>query len=130
MYMNFWYPVVRSEDLGPTPQKVRILAHDFVVFRDEQGKPAVLSDTCVHRGASLSGGKCKEDGTVQCPYHGWRFNRDGVCTRIPSIGKTTKPPPRARVDAYPVEERYGILFAFLGDLPADQRPPIMPISSP
>ena len=56
MYMNFWYPVVRSEDLGPTPQKVRILAHDFVVFRDEQGKPAVLSDTCVHRGASLSGG--------------------------------------------------------------------------
>ena len=83
MYMNFWYPVVRSEDLGTTPQKVRILAHDFVVFRDEQGKPAVLSDTCVHRGASLSGGKCKEDGTVQCPYHGWRFNRDGVCTRIP-----------------------------------------------
>lgn len=127
MYINFWYPVVRSEDLGNTPQKVRLLAHDFVVFRDEQGKPAVLSDTCIHRGASLSGGKCKDDGTVQCPYHGWRFNRDGVCTRIPSIGKTTKPPPRARIDSYPVEEQYGIVFAFLGDLPADQRPPIMPI---
>ena len=56
MYMNFWYPVVRSEDLGKTPQKVRILAHDFVVFRDEQGKPAVLSDTCIHRGASLAAG--------------------------------------------------------------------------
>ncbi|MFZ9342658.1 MAG: Rieske 2Fe-2S domain-containing protein, partial [Candidatus Nanopelagicaceae bacterium] len=41
--MNFWYPVVRAEDLGKTPQKVRILAHDFVVFRDESGKPAVLS---------------------------------------------------------------------------------------
>ena len=51
MYMNFWYPVVRSEDLGKTPQKVRILAHDFVVFRDEQGKPAGLSDSCIHRGA-------------------------------------------------------------------------------
>ena len=90
-----------------------------MVFRDEQGKPAVLSDTCIHRGASLSAGKCKEDGTVQCPYHGWRFNSQGVCTRIPSIGKTTKPPPRARVDSYPVEEKYGIVFAFLGDLPAD-----------
>ena len=127
MFMNFWYPVVRSEDLGATPQRVRILAHDFVTFRDAQGKPAVLSDTCVHRGASLAAGKCKEDGTVQCPYHGWRFNRDGVCTRIPSIGSKTKPPARARVDAYPVEERYGIVFAFLGDLPEAERPPIMPV---
>jgi phenylpropionate dioxygenase-like ring-hydroxylating dioxygenase large terminal subunit len=127
MFINFWYPVVRSEDLGTTPQKVRMLAHDFVVFRDQAGKVAVLSDTCIHRGASLSQGKCKEDGTVQCPYHGWRFNAQGVCTRIPSIGSKTKPPPRARVDSYPVQEKYGIVFAFLGDLPEDQRPPIMPV---
>ena len=127
MFMNFWYPVVRAEDLGKTPQKVRILAHDFVVFRDQTGKVAVLSDTCVHRGASLSAGKCKDDGTVQCPYHGWRFNAQGVCTRIPSIGSKTKPPPRARVDSYPVQEKYGIVFAFLGDLPEAERPPIMPV---
>jgi phenylpropionate dioxygenase-like ring-hydroxylating dioxygenase large terminal subunit len=127
MYMNFWYPVIRAEDLGTAPQKARILAHDFVVFRDKDGRPAVLSDTCIHRGASLGMGKCKEDGTVQCPYHGWRFNRDGKCTRIPSIGMKTQPPPRAQVDSYPVEERYGIVFAFLGDLPAEQRPPIMPV---
>ncbi len=126
MFINFWYPVVRAEDLGTTPQRVRILAHDFVVFRDKDGKPAVLSDTCIHRGASLGMGKCK-DGTVQCPYHGWRYDRDGKCIRIPSIGMKTPPPPRARVDAFPVEERYGIVFAFLGDLPAAERPPIMPV---
>ena len=130
MFMNFWYPVVRAVDLGATPQKVRILAHDFVVFRDDKGQPAVLSDTCIHRGASLAAGKCKDDGTVQCPYHGWRYDRDGVCTRIPSIGSKTKPPPRARVDAYPVQEKYGIVFAFLGDLPEEQRPPIMPVPVP
>jgi phenylpropionate dioxygenase-like ring-hydroxylating dioxygenase large terminal subunit len=127
MFINFWYPVVRAQDLGATPQKVRILAHDFVVFRDQHGKPVVLSDTCIHRGASLAQGKCKEDGTVQCPYHGWRFNADGVCTRIPSIGSKTKPPARARVDSYPVQERYGIVFAFLGDLPESERPPIMEV---
>jgi phenylpropionate dioxygenase-like ring-hydroxylating dioxygenase large terminal subunit len=126
MFMNFWYPVVRAEDLGATPQKVRILAHDFVVFRDDKGRPAVLSDTCIHRGASLSQGKCR-DGSVQCPYHGWRFNAQGVCTRIPSIGSKTKPPPRARVDSYPVQEKYGIVFAFLGDLPEAERPPILEV---
>ena len=127
MFMNFWYPVVRSADLGATPQKVRILAHDFVVFRDQTGQPAVLSDTCAHRGASLSQGKCREDGTVQCPYHGWRFNAAGECTRIPSIGSKTRPPARARVDSYPVQEQYGIFFAFLGDLPEQERPPILPV---
>ena len=85
MYINFWYPVVRSQDLGMTPQKVRLLAHDFVVFRDQAGKAAVLADTCVHRGASLAAGKCKEDGTVQCPYHGWRFNAQGIC--VGGIGR-------------------------------------------
>jgi phenylpropionate dioxygenase-like ring-hydroxylating dioxygenase large terminal subunit len=127
MFMNFWYPVVRSADLGATPQKARILAHDFVVFRDQTGQPAVLSDTCAHRGASLSQGKCREDGTVQCPYHGWRFNAAGECTRIPSIGSKTRPPARARVDSYPVQEQYGIVFAFLGDLPEQERPPILPV---
>lgn len=127
MFINFWYPVVRSQDLGTTPQRVRILAHDLVVFRDKEGKPAVLSDTCVHRGGSLGGGKCKGDGTIQCPYHGWRFNRDGQCVRIPSLGAKAKIPPRARVDSYPVEEKYGVVFAFLGDLEENERPPIMPV---
>ena len=127
MFMNFWYPVIRSADLTTTPHRVRILAHDFVAFRDPGGKAAVLSDTCIHRGASLAGGKCMKDGTVQCPYHGWRYNTRGEVVRIPSIGIDAKIPARARVDSYPVEEKYGIVFAFLGDLPAAERPPIMPV---
>lgn len=127
MYMNFWYPVCIATELTDTPTRVRILKHDFVVFRGKDGKPAVLSDTCVHRGGSLAGGKCKEDGTVQCPYHGWRFTAEGECTRIPSLGIKAKIPARARVDAYPVREQYGVVFAFLGDLPEEDRPPIMPI---
>ena len=30
-----------------------------------------------------------------------------------------KVPARAKIDAYPVQEKYGIVFAFLGDLPED-----------
>jgi phenylpropionate dioxygenase-like ring-hydroxylating dioxygenase large terminal subunit len=127
MYINFWYPTLPSRDLAHKPVRVRILNHDLVVFRDSAGTAHTLSDTCVHRGGSLAGGKVLKDNCIQCPYHGWRYNGDGICTRIPSLGMHAKIPPRARVDAYPTEEKYGVVFAFLGDLPEEQRAPIMEI---
>jgi phenylpropionate dioxygenase-like ring-hydroxylating dioxygenase large terminal subunit len=33
-----------------------------------------------------------------------------------------KPPARAKVDSYPVIEKYDIIFAFLGDLSEEERP--------
>ncbi|RMF98577.1 MAG: aromatic ring-hydroxylating dioxygenase subunit alpha [Gammaproteobacteria bacterium] len=126
MYINFWYPAAWSEQLGDRPRRVRMLGQDFVLFRDSDGRARCLADTCIHRGGSLAGGKLVGD-CVQCPYHGWEFAGDGRCRRIPSLGPQAKIPRRARVDAYPVAERYGIVFAFLGDLPENERPPIMEI---
>ena len=56
MYINFWYPMIRSEDLGPDkPERAKVLGLNFAVFRDSKGRAHVLSDTCVHRGGSLGG---------------------------------------------------------------------------
>ena len=126
MYINFWYPMAVSDELDDKPLRVRCLDQDFVVYRDSGGAARCLSNTCAHRGGSLSGGKVKGD-CLQCPYHGWEFDGDGNCQRIPSLGKDAKIPSRTRIDAYPVEERHGIVFAFLGDLPEDERPPILPV---
>ena len=126
MYINFWYPVILGEELKDEPVKVRMLGQNFVVFRDSEGKPNTLHDICIHRGASLSEGLVKKD-CIQCPYHGWQFDGKGICQKIPSLGKDAKVPKRAKIDAYPTEEKYGIVFAFLGELPESQRPPIMPI---
>jgi phenylpropionate dioxygenase-like ring-hydroxylating dioxygenase large terminal subunit len=132
MYINFWYPIVRSEDLSyEKPEKVMVLGVNLVAFRDREGVAHVLSDTCVHRGASLggawSGGKAPRvvNGCVVCPYHGWEFGGDGECKNIPSIGYGSKVPARAKVDSYPVEEKYGIVFAFLGNLSEAERPPLL-----
>ena len=134
MYINFWYPILRSEDLGPgKPEKVKVLGCNLVAFRDDEGKAHVLSDTCTHRGASLGGGWSLAgkprivNNCIVCPYHGWEFGGDGECKNIPSIGYGTKPPPRAKVDSYPVQEKYGIVFAFLGDEPEATRPPLLNI---
>ena len=128
MYINFWYPVCLSEELKEEPLKVTILGLDFVAFRDSNGEAHCLSDICVHRGGSLSGGLCHtEDNTIACPYHGWRFDKTGKCIRIPSLGLKGKIPPRAKVDSYPVTEKYDIIFAFLGDLPEEERSPLYEI---
>lgn len=126
MFINFWYPALTVTELGDNPVRVRMLGQDFVLARDETGRPFCLADTCSHRGGSLAGGRLRA-GYIECPYHGWRFDRDGLCRRIPSLGAGARIPARTRVDSYPVEERFGIVFAFLGDLPEKQRPGIMPI---
>jgi phenylpropionate dioxygenase-like ring-hydroxylating dioxygenase large terminal subunit len=127
MYINFWYAVMPSEALGTDrPVRVKMLGQNFAVFRDSGGTARVVSDICIHRCASLSGGRVRGDA-VECPYHGWQFDGDGQCTRIPSLGVDGKIPARARIDAYPTEERYGLVFAFLGDLPEAGRPPLMEI---
>ncbi|MCP4001511.1 MAG: aromatic ring-hydroxylating dioxygenase subunit alpha [Gammaproteobacteria bacterium] len=123
MYINFWYPIARSEEVvNDKPLQVNLLGLSFVAFRDASGKAGVLANTCVHRGGSLSKGIMK-NGCIACPYHGWQFNAEGECTHIPSL-INSKIPARAKADAYPVQERYGIVFAFLGDLPEEERPPL------
>ncbi len=126
MYINFWHAAERSENLTDRPVKVRMLGQDFVLFRDAGGKAHCLSNTCVHRGGSLGGGKL-HDGRIACPYHGWQFEGDGRCARIPSLGFDANIPARARVDSYPTVERYGLIFTFLGDLPEEKRPNILEV---
>jgi len=126
MYINFWYPIARSEEITQEkPLRVELLSMPFVAFRDTEDAAHVLADTCAHRGGSLSAGVMR-DGKVACQYHGWEYGGDGKCTRVPSLeGKRI--PARAKVDSYPVQERYGIVFAFLGDLPEEERPPLYDI---
>jgi phenylpropionate dioxygenase-like ring-hydroxylating dioxygenase large terminal subunit len=122
MLRNFWYPLALSSDLRRQPRRVTALGQQLVVWRTRTGRVGVLSDLCVHRGGALSDGKV--DGEeVTCPYHGWAYRTDGSCARIPAQPQRAVP-ARARVDAYPVQERYGIVWGFLGDLPEDERPPL------
>jgi len=127
MYVNFWYPMAVGEELADSPVPVRCMGLDFVLFRDGAGQARCLSNTCVHRGGSLAGGKVAGD-CVQCPYHGWEFDGDGRCQRIPSLGPDARIPARTRADAYPVQERWGLVFAYLGDLPEGERPPLLEVA--
>jgi len=118
MYTNLWYVAEESDRLRDQPMRTRLLGRDFVLFRNQDGEVACLSDVCPHRGSSLARGRCDDDGTVSCPFHGWKFDATGQCRRIPSQADPERDiPPGAKVDSYPVEERYGFIWVFLGDAP-------------
>jgi phenylpropionate dioxygenase-like ring-hydroxylating dioxygenase large terminal subunit len=126
VYINFWYVAGLSSAFVDKPVKRRMLGQDFALWRDSSGQVHCVANTCSHRGGSLGDGKIKGDN-LQCPYHGWQFDGDGQCRKIPSLGNKAAIPARTRVDAYPVAEKYGLVFAFLGDLPEAERCPIMDV---
>jgi phenylpropionate dioxygenase-like ring-hydroxylating dioxygenase large terminal subunit len=127
LLINLWYVAEWSDAVKDKPVKARLLGRDFVLFRDSSGDIQCLSDVCLHRGGSLSGGSTKGDH-VACPYHGWQFNGAGKVEFIPSEGRDFKIPDKARIDSYPTEERYGLIWVFLGDLPEAERFPIPPLA--
>jgi len=124
MLTNLWYVAEWSRAVKDKPVKAKLLGQNFVLFRDSSGKVNCLSDICIHRGGSLAGGWTTERDCVACPYHGWEFDAEGKVQFIPSRGEGAEVPERARIDAYPTQERYGMIWVFLGDAPESQRFPI------
>lgn len=102
---NQWYAVLRASKLKRKPVRVLLHGEALVVFRTSKGL-ACLRDMCPHRAASLSGGEVVED-TLQCPYHGWRFNGEGNCTHIPLLEGEL---PKRLVRRWDACESDGLIF--------------------
>ncbi len=113
--LNDWHPVARTNELPEgSIRPAKLLDEDLVLWRIH-GEVKAWQDLCVHRGTRLSLGYLQGDELV-CAYHGWTYNRDGECVRFPAHPEQ-KPPPKARVSAYRALERYGLIWACLGDDP-------------
>ena len=114
---NTWYVAARSADIAARLTPVRILDEAIVLYRGPDGSPHALEDACPHRKLPLSKGNLK-GATVECGYHGLTFDGTGTCVAAPTQGHPI--PKRARVRAYPVLDRYGFLWIWMGDAPADE----------
>jgi phenylpropionate dioxygenase-like ring-hydroxylating dioxygenase large terminal subunit len=97
-----WFILAMSSELRRRPIARTLLGTPLVLFRDGDGKPGALLDRCPHRNVPLSIGDVVE-GELQCAYHGWRFDRRGACTHVPSLigepdGKARRAPSYATVE--------------------------------
>jgi phenylpropionate dioxygenase-like ring-hydroxylating dioxygenase large terminal subunit len=80
---NFWTPVLPVAEIQDTPVAVELAGEQLVLFRSSNGEIGALLDRCPHRGAALSLGRVGDNGCIECPYHGWQFDKDGSCTHVP-----------------------------------------------
>ncbi|KYP79607.1 2Fe-2S ferredoxin [Ferroacidibacillus organovorans] len=105
-----WYAVGFQNELKRKPLKKRLVGRDLVLYRDARGDAQCVTAYCAHRGADLSLGHCTAKGIV-CAYHGWAFNEQGDCVDIPA--HPNRPiPDFAKVTAYPVIERGGMIWVY------------------
>ena len=119
-----WLPICAVKELGKKPIRRRLHGLPLVIFNAKTG-PAVLVDRCPHRNVALSEGHVA-DGAVVCPYHGWTFEGDGTCSKVP--GSETN--PRLCAQAFPVRVENGLVFTNTSDTPRDFVPLPYPINDP
>jgi phenylpropionate dioxygenase-like ring-hydroxylating dioxygenase large terminal subunit len=116
---RYWHPVGLSGDAGSVPRKLRVLGEDLILFRDGRGRPGLVYPRCAHRGASLYYGRIEEAG-IRCCYHGWLYDVEGHCLEQPCEEGGGARRDKVRQPWYPIEERYGLVFAYLG--PPERKP--------
>lgn len=108
-----WYPVAFAHEVGAKPFAAKLLDERIVLFRLSDGKVSAARDLCLHRGVPLSMGSI-EGGNLVCAYHGLRYDGEGRCVCIPAHPGGPIP-SKLRLQTYPVEERYGLLWTRLVD---------------
>jgi phenylpropionate dioxygenase-like ring-hydroxylating dioxygenase large terminal subunit len=108
---RFWYPVMPMSSLGDGPQPFTLMGQPLVIWLDAKGYPAAAEDRCCHRTAQLSLGEVI-DGSIRCPYHGWQFNREGQCMKVPQL-RQEMIPRTYRIRSFRCQECYGYVWVCL-----------------
>ncbi len=133
---QYWIPAAASDELEAdgAPLRLMLLGEKLIAFRDTSGRVGIMDHRCPHRCASLFYGR-NEDNGLRCVYHGWKFDTHGACLDMPNLPAHQDFSDKVRAKAYPVTERNGVVWTYMGGraeppelpmmeaalLPADQR---------
>lgn len=124
MLRRYWHPIAGASEFEKSAIKpVRFFGEDLVLFRTEAGEWGLIPRRCQHRGADLSFGFVDRDG-IRCHYHGWKYDRAGACVERPfdiNVNPDRKIPGKSG-PGYLVKEKAGLVWAYMGPLPAPELP--------
>ena len=120
LFRRHWIPAMLASELPEpdcSPVRVSLLSEKLIAFRDTSGRVGLMDELCPHRRVSLWFGRNEENG-LRCAYHGWKFDVDGRCVEVPSEGEDFC--KRVKFKSYPVEEKAGVIWAYMG--PLEEKP--------
>ncbi|MBI2725207.1 MAG: aromatic ring-hydroxylating dioxygenase subunit alpha [Polaromonas sp.] len=109
---NTWYIAGWASSFTQTMVSRIFLDEPIVLFRNAGGTIRALKDRCPHRFVPLHLGTLEGD-QIRCRYHGLVFNDQGMCVHNPHGDGLV--PRAACVHAYPVAERHGFAWIWMGD---------------
>lgn len=119
MIKNQWYGVMDAKEIKKGKITVaRRMGELLAFYRDSKGVVVCVADQCAHRGAGLHLGKIQGD-TIECPFHGLKYDKTGRCIEIPANGKNTPVPSQFQIKGYPVREEYGFIWLWWGEARAE-----------
>ena len=115
---RYWQPIAAVAEMDDRwTKRVRLLGEDLVLFKDRSGRFGLIAEACPHRRASFAYGIPTAEG-IRCPYHGWMFDGAGRCLEQPNEPEGSSFKDKVTTSGYPVDELGGVLWAYLGPLPA------------
>ena len=124
LFRRYWLPALLGGELPEPdcpPVRVKLLSERLIAWRDSENRLGLMDEFCAHRGVSLWFGR-NEDGGLRCSYHGWKYDVTGQCIEIPSEPDNPKLCERIKLKSYPLVERGGVLWTYLG--PREHQPPL------
>lgn len=108
---DYWFVLCESRDVKNKPKSFKLLNKDIVVYRNKEQKVLAFIDRCPHRSIPVSDGKIC-NGNIVCPFHGWEFNEEGTCVKVPGmVEKETLKAPKLR--KYETIENNGLVWLCL-----------------
>ena len=123
MIPDQWYPIFESGKLEPgKPVGVTRLGRSLVLWRSDTHRVACFSDRCPHRAARLSRGRIR-DGSIECPFHGLRFDEKGHCVRIPANGGSSPIPEGFDLIPHEIREGHGLIWYWYGEAKSEAELP-------
>jgi len=124
MFRCYWIPALLTSELPENdcpPVRVKLLSERLIAFRDTDGRYGLMDEFCAHRGVSLWFGRNEQCG-LRCPYHGWKYDVTGQCVEVPSEPEASGYAKKVKLKSYPLVERGGILWTYMG--PPEAPPPL------
>jgi phenylpropionate dioxygenase-like ring-hydroxylating dioxygenase large terminal subunit len=106
-----WYWALRSREVRRgRVRAVSLAGRALAIYRGADGGVRALDAHCAHMGAHLATGRVEGNG-LRCFFHRWKYDGAGRCVDAPAAGGGC---PAAGVRAWPVAERYGLVWVWTG----------------